>query len=102
MELFAEFIDKMAKTPDGDGSLLDHSMIMYGSGLADGNRHEHANLPVLLAGGGCGTIKTGRHLELAAKTPINNLYISMLDRMGVPVESLGDSTGRVRELTEIG
>jgi hypothetical protein len=102
MEMFAEFIGKMAKTPDGDGSLLDHSMIVYGAGLADGNRHEHVNLPVLVAGGACGTIRTGRHLELPAKTPINNLYISMLDRMGVPVESLGDSTGPLRELTEIG
>jgi hypothetical protein len=102
MELFAEFIGKMAKTADGDGSLLDHSMIVYGSGLADGNRHEHLNLPVMIAGGACGTIKTGRHLDLAAKTPINNLYVSMLDRMGVPVESLGDSTGQLRELTEIG
>ena len=102
MELFAEFIAKMAKTPDGDGSLLDHSMIVYGAGLADGNRHEHVNLPVMLLGGGCGTLKTGRHLHLAAKTPINNLYVSMLDRMGVPVESLGDSTGPLRELTEIG
>ncbi|MGA3205102.1 MAG: DUF1552 domain-containing protein [Bryobacteraceae bacterium] len=101
MEMFAEFIGKMAKTPDGDGSLLDHSMIVYGAGLADGNKHEHVNLPVLIAGGACGTIKTGRHLELE-KTPINNLYVSMLDRMGVPVESLGDSTGPLRELTEIG
>jgi len=101
MEMFAEFIGKMAKTPDGDGSLLDHSMIVYGAGLADGNKHEHVNLPVLIAGGACGTIKTGRHLELE-KTPINNLYVSMLDRIGVPVESLGDSTGPLRELTEIG
>jgi len=102
MQLFAEFIGKMAATPDGDGSLLDHSMIVYGAGLADGNRHEHVNLPVMIMGGGCGTIKTGRHLKLADKTPINNLYVSMLDRMGVPVESLGDSTGPLRELTEIG
>ena len=102
MELFSEFIAKMAKTPDGDGSLLDHSMIVYGSGLADGNRHEHANLPVMIAGGACGTIKTGRHLDLPVKTPINNLYVSMLGRMGVPIESLGDSTGPLRELTEIG
>jgi Protein of unknown function (DUF1552) len=102
MELFSEFIAKMANTPDGDGSLLDHSMIVYGAGLADGNRHEHVNLPVMILGGGCGTIKTGRHLRLEAKTPINNLYVSMLDRMGVPGETLGDSTGPLRELTEIG
>jgi hypothetical protein len=82
----------MAVTPDGDGSLLDHSMIVYGAGLADGNRHEHVNLPVMIMGGACGTIKTGRNLRLAAKTPINNLYVSKLDRRGVPVESLGDST----------
>jgi hypothetical protein len=102
MELFAEFIGKMAKTPDGDGSLLDHSMLVYGSGLEDGNRHEHNNLPVLIMGGACGTIKTGRHLALPSRTPINNLYVSMLDRMGVPGETLGDSTGPVRELSEIG
>ncbi len=102
MQLFAEFIDKMAKTPDGDGSLLDHSMIVYGSGLADGNKHEHLNLPVLIAGGACGTIQTGRHLNLETKTPINNLFVSMLDRMGVPGETLGDSTGPLRELSEIG
>jgi hypothetical protein len=102
MSLFAEFIAKMANTPDGDGSLLDHSMLVYGAGLADGNRHEHLNLPVLIMGGGSGTIKTGRHLTLDTKTPINNLYISMLGRMGVPIESLGDSTGPLRELTEIG
>ena len=102
MDLFAEFIGKMAKTPDGDGSLLDHSMIVYGAGLEDGNRHEHANLPLMMVGGACGTIKTGRHLALQARTPINNLYVSMLDRMGVPGETLGDSTGPVKELSEIG
>ena len=69
--------------------------------MGEGNTPEHVNLPVMIAGGACGTIKTGRHLELP-KTPINNLYVSMLDRMGVPVESLGDSTGPMRELTEIG
>jgi hypothetical protein len=102
VELFAEFIGKMAKTPDGDGSLLDHSMIVYGSGISDGNQHEHVNLPLMIMGGGCGTIKTGRRLDLPANTPLNNLHVSMLDRMGVPVEKLGDSTGRVRELNEIG
>ena len=102
MELFAEFIGKMAKTPDGDGTLLDHSMLVYGSGLEDGNRHEHKNLPVMIVGGACGTIRTGRHLDLPVKTPINNLYVSMLDRMGVPGEMLGDSTGPIKELSEIG
>jgi hypothetical protein len=101
MQLFADFVGKLARTEDGDGSLLDHSMILYGSGLSDGDHHVHINLPVMLAGGACGTIRTGRHV-IVAKTPINNLYVSMLDRMGVPVESLGDSTGKLRELSEIG
>jgi hypothetical protein len=101
MRMFAEFIGKMANTPDGDGTLLDHSMIVYGSGISDGNQHEHTNLPVMIVGGAGGTIKTGRHLDLAAKTPLTNLHVSMLNRMGVAVESLGDSTGPVKELNEI-
>jgi hypothetical protein len=100
MRLFADFVGKLARTEDGDGSLLDHSMILYGSGLSDGDHHVHVNLPVMLAGGGCGTIRTGRHVTLE-KTPINNLYVSMLNRMGVAAESLGDSTGPVKELREI-
>jgi hypothetical protein len=73
-------------------------MIVYGSGISDGNRHNHDDLPVLLLGKGGGSIKPGRHLKYASKTPMNNLFLSMLDRMGSPVESLGDSKGRLSGL----
>jgi hypothetical protein len=101
MELFSEFMAKLAKTPDGDGTLLDHTMILYGGGLADGNRHQHDELPVMLAGGACGSIRGGRHVQVKDHTPLNNLYVSMLSRMGVEIEKLGDSTGTVRELSEL-
>jgi hypothetical protein len=102
MLLFAEFVEKLAKAPDGDGCLLDHTMILYGGGLADGNRHQHDELPVMMVGGACGSIKGGRHVKVADPTPLNNLYVSMLDRMGVHAEKLGDSTGTVKELSELG
>ena len=76
-------------------------MIVYGSGLADGNAHEHNNLPLVLAGRGNGTLKPGRHVRYADETPITNLYVAMLDRMGVPVETLGDSTGKLGYLTDL-
>lgn len=101
VEQFAYFIQKLRTTPDGDGSLLDHSMIVYGSGLADGNRHTHHDLPVLLAGGGNGTLKPGRHVRYAKDTPMNDLFVAMLDRMGVEVESLGDSKGKLGYLSEL-
>jgi hypothetical protein len=100
MQQFALFVQKLKNTPDGDGSLLDHTMIVYGSGISDGNRHNHDDLPVLLAGGGR-NFKTGQHIKLSDSTPVANLYISMLDAMNVPTESLGDSQGRLRYLTEI-
>jgi hypothetical protein len=89
----AYFLNKLKSTPDGDGSLLDHSMIVYGSGISDGNMHRHDDLPILLAGKGAGTIRTGRHVRCAAETPITNLYISLLNRMGVDIDTFGDSTG---------
>jgi len=91
----AFFLDALAKVREGDGTLLDHSLIVYGSGIGDGNRHNHDDLPVLLAGGGGGTLGPGRHLRVPAKTPMTNLYLSLLDRIGVHAERLGDSTGRV-------
>jgi hypothetical protein len=94
----AYFLDKLKSTPDGDGSLLDHSMVVYGSGISDGNLHRHDDLPILLAGKGSGTIKTGRHVRCAAETPITNLYVSMLDRIGVDVDTFGDSTGKITGL----
>lgn len=92
----AYYIDKLRSTKDGDGSLLDHSMIVYGSSLSDGNRHMHNNLPIAVFGGGNGTIKTGRHVKVAADTPLNNLWVSMIARLGVTgVEKFGDSTGNL-------
>jgi len=101
MELFASLIGKLAATPEGDGTLLDHSMVVYGSGIADGNRHTHHDLPVLLAGRGGGRIRTGRHVRYPSETPMTNLYLSMLDRMGVPMDNLGDSNGKLEGLSEI-
>jgi len=100
-ELFAYFLKKLKSTPDGDGNLLDHSMIVYGSGISDGNSHTHENLPVVLAGRGDGTLKPGRHLIYAAGTPITNLYMTLLDRIGVHPEKIGDSTGKVDHLSEL-
>ena len=98
---FAYLLDKLKATADGDGTLLDHSMIVYGSALADGNAHQHNNLPTVLAGRGRGTLKPGRHVKYADETPITNLYMSMLDKMGVPVDSLGDSTGKLEGLSDL-
>lgn len=93
---FAYFLDKMDSVVEANGrTLLDNSIVLYGSGLSDGNRHRHEDLPVILAGGGGGAIETGRHLKLAGETPMANLFMSMLDVVGTPVESIGDSTGRL-------
>jgi hypothetical protein len=87
------FLEKLAATPDGDGTLLDHSMILYGSSLSDGNEHNFDPLPVILAGGASGQLQGGRHLQYAPHTPMSNLLLSMLDKLGVHAESFGDSTG---------
>lgn len=89
----AYLLDKLKSVKEGEGTLLDHCMIAYGSGNSDGNAHNHDNLPILLAGRGCGTIKTGRHIKYAKETPLNNLWLAMLDRMSVKLATLGDSTG---------
>jgi hypothetical protein len=94
----AYLLEKLDSIKEGDGTLLDHSMIAYGSGNSDGNRHTHHDLPVLLAGGGCGTLKTGRHVRYANETPLANLWVSMLNRMDVDVARLGDSTGGLGNL----
>ncbi len=95
VSLLAGFLEKLAATPDGDGTLLDQSMILYGGGISDGDQHSHLDLPVILAGGGAGTLKGGRHLKYEGETPMTNLLVSMLDKAGVPVDELGDSTGRL-------
>src|SRR5258706_246451 len=94
----AYLLEKLKSIPEGDGALLDHCMIAYGSGNSDGNAHNHDDLPILLAGGGCGTIKTGRHIRYNKDTPLNNLWMSMLDRMQVNVDAIGDATGRLKGL----
>jgi len=101
VELFSHFIDKLATTQDGDGTLLDHSMVLYGSGLSDSNRHLHENLPILLFGRGDGSLKQGRHIRYEKETPLTNLYLTLLDRMGVQPETIGDSTGKLAQLTQL-
>jgi hypothetical protein len=100
MKLFAGFIDKLKATPDGDGSLLDHSMIVYGSGLSDGNRHAHDDLPILMLGRG-GGFRMGSHMVYPKQTPMTNLFLTLLDRMGVPSERIGDSTGQIEHLGNV-
>jgi len=94
----AYFLSKLKSIPEGEGSLLDSAMIVHGSGIGDGNRHNHNDLPVLLAGGGAGTILPGRHLVYPKDTPLNNLYLSILDRMESSTDQLGDSSGRLAYL----
>ena len=101
VEMFARFLEKMKAAKDGDGTLLDHSMIVYGSSLSDGNRHEHLNLPAILAGGGMGKIRGGRHIRYPKGTPMTNLYLTLLDHMGVRPEKIGDSTGKVDHLSDL-
>jgi len=98
IEQFAAFLAKLKSIPEGDGTLLDNCMIAYGSGNADGNRHTHDDIPLLLAGKGGGTIRPGRHIRYPKKTPVNNLWLAMLERMGAPTDKLGDSTGRLTGL----
>ncbi len=93
--LLAEFLKKLSAAKEGDHSLLDSAMIMYGSGISDGDRHNHDHLPILLAGHGGGTVPAGRHLRYPRETPLTNLYLAMLDRMGVAMPRFSDSTGKL-------
>ncbi len=96
--MFGYFLGKMAAIREADSNLLDNSMIVYGSGISDGNRHNHDDLPIILAGKGGGFIKTGRHIRYENETPLTNLYVSMMNRMGIEEKSFADSTGRLIEL----
>lgn len=91
-------LQKLKGIQEGDGTLLDHSMIVYGGGLSDGNKHNHDELPVLFAGKGGGAIKTGRHVKYAPLTPMTNLFLCMLERLGLPADHFADSTGRLDQL----
>lgn len=101
VSLFAYLLDKLKSTPDGDGSLLDHSMYLYGSGMGDPNLHDHINLPILVAGGGAGKLKGGRHIRYEERTPLANLHLTLLEKAGARMESFADSKGKVEELLSI-
>lgn len=94
-EQYAYFLKQLKHTPDGAGSLLDNCLIVYGGAIRDGNRHDHHDLPILLAGSGGGRLTPGDHLQFAKETPLNNLFLTMLDCVGVHIDQLGDSTGRL-------
>ncbi|MFM2126095.1 MAG: hypothetical protein RL328_2546, partial [Acidobacteriota bacterium] len=93
VELLAYFLEKLKTTPDGDGSLLDHSMVLYGSSMSNGNQHDHDPLPLILAGGASGQLSGGRHIKTAPHTPASNLLLSMMNKLGIKAASHGDSTG---------
>jgi hypothetical protein len=101
IELFAEYLEKLRNTPDGDGSLLDHVILLFGSGISNSDRHTHGPLPTFLVGGGAGTLKGGRHLIYPEHTPLTNLQLTLLNKLGVPAEKLGDSNGQFKELSEL-
>jgi hypothetical protein len=98
---FTYFLEKLRATPDGDGSLLDHSVFVYGSGISDGNIHFHLDLPMVVVGGGAGTLHGGRHLKYASDTPLSNLYVALLDKLGLPLDQFGDSTGQLDYLSDL-
>jgi hypothetical protein len=98
LQQFAGWVEKLKTTKEGNGSLLDNCMIVYGAGLSDGNRHLHEDLPTLIAGRGAGTIKSGRRIVYRRETPMCNLFLSMMDRMGVHLEHFGDATGKIEGL----
>ena len=96
MELFTKYLSSLRATPDGDGSLLDHMTILYGSGISNSNAHSGENLPILVVGGGAGRLRGGRHLKYTDKPPLPNLLVTLMDKLDVPVEKLGGSTGRLQ------
>jgi hypothetical protein len=98
VSLFAEYLAKLKATPEGDGTLLDHSLILYGSGIGNPNIHDHTNLPIIVAGGAAGGMKGNRHIKYAKPTPLANLHLTLLDKVGVRLDSFADSNGKVDEL----
>jgi hypothetical protein len=99
---FAYLLERMRHTPDGDGSLLDHATLIYGTGMGDCNAHDPRNIPALLAGGGAGHLKGGRHIRYPKETPLANLHLTLLDKFGVNLDRIGDSTGRIDDRTLAG
>ena len=98
VSLFADFLKQLDAIPEADGTLLDHSLFMYGSGMGDPDAHDHSNLPIFVAGGAAGKMKGGRHIRYAEPTPLSNLHLTLLNKVGVPLETFSDSTGTVEEL----
>jgi len=98
VSLFAEFLQKLKATQEGNGTLLDHSLYLYGSGIGNPNIHDHTNLPIIVAGGAAGGMKGGRHLKYAKPTPLANLHLTLLHKVGVPIDSFADSNGTVEGL----
>ncbi|HEY1111436.1 MAG TPA: DUF1552 domain-containing protein, partial [Opitutaceae bacterium] len=98
VSLFAYFLERLKATPEGDGSLLDNSLLLYGSGIGNPNIHDHTNLPVLVAGGSACGMKGGRHLSYKEPVPLANLHLSLLDKAGVKIDSFADSTGKMGDL----
>jgi hypothetical protein len=96
IELLAGFAERLRSIQDGDGTLLDHAMVLQGGGLSNSDQHSHIDLPLVLVGGGAGSLKGGRHLRFPKDTPMNNLHMAMLEKVGVNIETFGDSTGRVQ------
>jgi hypothetical protein len=101
VSLFAYFLEKLKATPEGNGSLLDHSLYLYGSGMGNPNIHDHVNLPILVAGGGAGRVKGARHIKYAEPTPLANLHLTLLERVGVRMDAFADSQGKIDELLSI-
>ena len=98
VSLFAEFLKKLQSTREGSGSLLDHSLYLYGSGMGNPNVHDHTNLPILVAGGAAGNMQGGRHIIFDKPTPLANLHLTLLNKVGVRLDSFADSQGQVDEL----
>jgi hypothetical protein len=95
VQRFADFIDKLAGIPDGEGSLLDHSMFMYGSNMSNSDRHNNYPLPTLLVGGGAGRLRGGQHIDLPERTTLSNLHLTLVNKAGLELQSLSDSTGEI-------
>jgi hypothetical protein len=100
VSLFAEYLEKLRATPEGEGSLLDHTLLLYGSGMGNPNLHDHQNLPIIVAGGAAGRVSGGRHIRYAQPTPLANLHLTLLDKVGIHLDSFADSQGKVIELLD--
>lgn len=98
VSLFAEFLKSLQATPEGEGTLLDHSVFLYGSGMGDPDKHDHSDLPILVAGGAGGGIGGGRHIKFDQPTPLSNLHLTLLNSVGVPLETFADSSGTIDQL----